>query len=80
MVWGQMHHSYREKRGHLGQRERSKDVIYMNNDENLPGPSGSRGSLDKIQPRSYNSEIAFGTKGPKQKLRYRKSGLSQAQA
>lgn len=81
LVWRQMHHSYREKRGgHLGQRERNKDVIYMNNVENPPGPSCSHGSLDKIQPQSYNSEIAFGTKGPKQKLRYRKSGLSQAQA
>ena len=30
-----MHHSYREKRGgHLDQRKRNKDVIYMNNDEN----------------------------------------------
>ena len=80
LVWGQMHHSYREKRGHLGQRERSKDVIYMNNDENPPGSSYSYGFLDKIQPQSYNSEIVSGTKGPKQKLRYRKSGLSQAQA
>ena len=81
MVWRQMHHSYREKRGgHLGQRERNKDVIYMNNVENPPGPSCSRGSLDKIQPQSYNREIVFGTKGPKQKLRSRKSGFSQAQA
>ena len=80
LVWGQMHHSYREKRGHLGQRERSKDVIYMNNDENPPGSSYSYGFLDKIQPQSYNSEIVSGTKGPKQKLRYRTSGLSQAQA
>ena len=81
LVWRQMHHSYKEKRGgHLGQRERNKDVIYMNNVENPPGPSCSRGSLDKIQPQSYNSEIVFGTKGPKQKLRSRKSGFSQAQA
>ena len=76
-----MHHSYREKRGgHLGQRERNKDVIYMNDDENPPGPSYSRDSLDQIQPQSYNSEIASGTKDPKQKLRYRKSGLFQGQA
>ena len=52
----------------------------MNDDENPPGPSYSRGSLDKIQPQSYNSEIASGTKDPKQKLRYRKLGLSQGQA